>query len=70
MKDLNLTPKLKYSTLIFCQIRKIFIIYRPTISFHENHEPIQGWNPTTAIQINDQKTSFIEQQKYNENNNK
>ena len=69
MTDLNVTPKFKYSTLLF-KVRWIFSIYRPTISFNEIHEPVQGWNPTTAIKINDQLTRFDDLQKYNEKNNK
>ena len=31
--------------------RKKLSMYRSTISFHENHEPAQGCNPTTTIKI-------------------
>ena len=48
MPDLNPTPKFKYTTLLSFQIREILSIYRPTISFNENHQPFQGWNPTTT----------------------
>ena len=49
MTYMNLTPKFKYSTLLCCQFEDIFIIYRPTrdISVNENHQHVQGWNPTT-----------------------
>ena len=33
-------------------------IYRPTISFHENHQPVQGWNPTTTIKTKILKMRF------------
>ena len=51
LPDLNLIPKFYYSTLLSCQLRGILSIYIPTISFHENHQPVQGWNPTTTIKI-------------------
>ena len=49
MTDLNLTPYFKNSTLIFCQVRYIFSIYIPNMdrSGNENHQRVQGWNPTT-----------------------
>ena len=47
MPDLNLSPRFKYITLICCQLREILSIYRPTIYFHGNHQPVQGWNPGT-----------------------
>ena len=48
MADLNLSPKFKYSTLLCCKVRDIFSIYIPNRarSVHENHQRLQGWNPT------------------------
>ena len=54
MKDLNLKKRFKWSTILF-QVGYICSIYRTTISFYENHEPVQGWNPATTIKINDKK---------------
>ena len=51
MPDMNLAQKFKYITLIRFQHGEILSVYRPTISFHENNEPFQGWNPTTTIKI-------------------
>ena len=39
MSDFNLIPQFKYNTLLYCQVREILSIYRPTISFYENHQP-------------------------------
>ena len=70
MPDLNLTSNLKYSRLLYFQGREVFSINITTISVHENHQPIQSWNPTTTIEIKILKMIFIGPQKYNENNNK
>ena len=58
MTDLNLTPKFKYSKLLCCQVREIFSIYIPTISFHKNNQPVQGWNPATKIKIKTSKNDI------------
>ena len=58
MPDLNLTPKFKYSTLLCFNLIEILNIYRPTISFHDNHQTFQGWNPTTTIKITILKMRF------------
>ena len=58
MPDLNLTEIFKYITLICCQLREILNIYIPTISFNENHQPVQGLNPTTTIKITILKIRF------------
>ena len=49
MTGLNLTPHFKYSTILCCQNRDIFIIYIPTRNrpVHKNDQHVQGWNPTT-----------------------
>ena len=51
MTNLILTPRFKYITLLCCQVREILSINIPTISLHESHQPIQGWNPGTTIKI-------------------
>ena len=51
MTYLNPTKTFKYITLLSCQIREILSIYRPTISFYEDHQLVQGWNPVTTIKI-------------------
>ena len=50
MADLNLSPQFKYSTHL-CHVRYMFSKYKPTKSFHENHQPVQGWNLATTIKI-------------------
>ena len=50
MTGLNLTPKFNYITIL-CKVREILSIYRRSISFYENNQSIQGWNPTTTIKI-------------------
>ena len=49
MPDLNLTPRFKYITLLCCQLREILRIHIHTILFHENYQPVQGWNPTITV---------------------
>ena len=39
-----------YHSTIF-QVREIFSIYRPTISFYEDHQPVHCWYPATTIKI-------------------
>ena len=63
MPDLNLPQNFKYSTLLRCQLREILSIYIPTISFHENHEPVQDYNTTTTIKITILKMRFNDLQK-------
>ena len=70
MPDLNLTERFKYSTLLCFQLREILGIKRPTISFNENHQPFQGCNPTTTIEITIIKKILDDLQKYSEKNNK
>ena len=57
MTNLNLTPNFKYKTHL-CQVREIFSIYRLTIAFHDNHQPVQGWNPTTTMKIKTSKNEI------------
>ena len=51
MTGLKFTPHFKYSTVICCQNRDIFIIDITTrdISVHENYQHVQGWNTTTIF---------------------
>ena len=51
MAHFNITPKFKYSTLLYFQIREIFSVYRPNLSFHKNHQAFQGWNTTPNMKI-------------------
>ena len=41
--------KVKYSKILFCQVKEAFSIYKPTRarSVHENNQHVQGWNPNT-----------------------
>ena len=61
MTDLNFSPKLKYSTIFCCEIRNIFGIYKSTRSrsVHENHQHVQGWNPTTNFTENRKNSKYI-----------
>ena len=43
--------KSRFQNYLYCQLREILSIYRPAISFHENHQFVQGWNPTTTTKI-------------------
>ena len=70
MRDYKLKQKFKYIMLLCCQFREIFSICIPIISFHEIHETVQGWNPTTTIKIKVLKMRFKDLHKYNEKNNK
>ena len=36
-----------FQSFLCCQLREILSIYRPTKSFHENNQPVQGWIPAT-----------------------
>ena len=45
-----------YSMLLCYQVREVFSIYRPTISIHDFHESVQGWNPATNMKIKCFKT--------------
>ena len=58
MKRLNLATKFNYNMIRCCQFREIFIIYRPNISFNENYQPVQGWNPATTIKTETLKMRF------------
>ena len=48
---LKFTPHFKYSTILCCQNRDMFIIDIPNRdrSFHENNQHFQGWNTTTIF---------------------
>ena len=45
----TLNRRLGVQSYICFQVREMLSIYRTTLSFHENHQPIQGWGPTTTI---------------------
>ena len=47
------TLKIKpgFQNYICFQVRENLSMYRPTISFHENHQFVQDWNPDTTIKI-------------------
>ena len=47
-----------FQIYLCCQVRKILSIYGATISFNENHQPVQGWNPATTIKIKRLKMRF------------
>ena len=66
------TPKRKavFQIYIFCQVIEFIYIYRPTISFHENNQFVQGWTLDITIKIKILKIRFNDFQKYIENNNK
>ena len=63
MPELNLTQNFKYSMLLRCQLRENLSIYIRTITFNENHQPVQGWNTTTTIKITILKIGFNDLQK-------